>query len=165
MSIPSGSWKIKSSVPRLDRRVPIAVRCLVCVGLGVSLISGCSSQNGQQGARPQRRSTDMDGKAIASVTITSYYNAQRQPDRIKKTLKQPENVARLAQFFPQMGQGKESDTAAGWEAFAAIHFFYMNGAESRITVSFDLDTWSEGKGDWPLSEKFAPYFLRLLSDE
>jgi RNA polymerase sigma factor (sigma-70 family) len=81
------------------------------------------------------------------------------PDKL--TVTDAEAMKTLAAFFPGLGQGKKSSTAAGWKAALLIDFHStINDDEKvvRVTVNRDYDTWSEGNGDWtakPGLEKFV----------
>lgn len=109
------------------------------------------------------------GAQFLEATIERFYTLEPDKDDRRHlenstvtAVDDPEAVAKLAAFFMGMGEGKESDVAAGWEEFAKITFVRPNGDEVPVSVSFYLEEWSEGEGDWPLSRKFEPYFLDLL---
>jgi hypothetical protein len=72
-------------------------------------------------------------------------SGRRIPDR-KQPITDPATVQRLVSFFPGVGEGRESDTAGGWEASVRIRLLADDG--KTVTISSDFDDWSEGKGDW-----------------
>lgn len=59
-----------------------------------------------------------------------------------------ETAGKLASFFPGMGQGKNSDIAAGWKAAYRLTFVPAKGDPIKITVDSKGELWSEGRGDW-----------------
>jgi hypothetical protein len=125
----------------------VALLLHACAGA----LAGCSDQS--------------EETKFVEAVIETYYDAQRQSKEIKRTIQNPEEVRKLASFFPRMGEGKESDEAAAEEAFGTITFTRKSGEPIRVSVSHSLDAWSEGQGDWPLSKDFEPYFLRLLQED
>ena len=102
---------------------------------------------------------------FVKATIKSNYDSRQKAESITRTIVDRDQLKRLTSFFPDAGKGKESPIAAGEDAFAMIELAPAEGAPVRISVSYSLDTWSEGTGDWPLSEKFRDYFFELLDDQ
>ncbi|MEX1229643.1 MAG: hypothetical protein WEB58_05365 [Planctomycetaceae bacterium] len=120
----------------------------------------------------QTAKSEMESDAqspFVKATIEYYFSLEdkqedrkRLDERMAVVVEDPEEVIRLASFFVNVGRGKESNMAGPWEASAKIVLVRKNGDEVKVTLSFDLQEWSEGQGDWPLSRKFEPYFLDLL---
>jgi hypothetical protein len=75
---------------------------------------------------------DSDGKAKMEVS----------------TITDREEVAKLAAFFPGMGQGKESSIAGGWKAGYTVRFERDKGDPLTIRTDDQCLMWSEGQGDW-----------------
>ncbi|GAF87293.1 unnamed protein product [marine sediment metagenome] len=82
-----------------------------------------------------------------------------------KTITNPQDVKRLASFFPHLGEGKSSSNAAPSVPYARIDFFESNGQCATVIFESQFEAWSEGRGDWRLSAEFRPYFLELMKEQ
>lgn len=119
---------------------------------------------------------------FVKATVTFYMDEDGNwwkgdpPQPLKITLTDKKEVAKLAAFFPKVGQGRESYRAAGWIAGLVVEFTQPNGKTVRVSVSGndDLTVWTEGKGDWPVKGDLKTHvtmlrklsqFKAMLSDE
>jgi hypothetical protein len=71
-------------------------------------------------------------------------------------------IEQLTAFLPDVGKGKKSDTAAGWESSAVIRFDRKD--KSTLRVATDFDDWSEGHGDWPVRGDLAGFVERKFAE-
>ena len=86
---------------------------------------------------------------------------------LKRELRGPEELAALAVYFPEMGQGKQGDKPAGWEAAATISFVVNTEGEEkkiRVAVAWDYSLWSEGNGDWKLKKGLDNRLKAIFAD-
>ncbi len=60
----------------------------------------------------------------------------------------------LISYLQGLGKGRQSPVAGGWEAGLEIKFVLSDGRTIRVTVSQDYQSWSEGRGDWPLDPMY-----------
>ena len=84
------------------------------------------------------------------------------------TIMDPEDLKRLAAFFPGLGEGKTGQTFASWEPDGTIEFFRSNGESMGVAFGADFKYWAEypqGQGDWPLSAEFRPYLVKSVKGE
>src|SRR5260370_792650 len=75
---------------------------------------------------------DKDGKAKMEV----------------RTITGRAEIEKLASFFPEMGQGKESSIAGAWKAAYTVRFERDKGEPLTIRTDYKCQQWSEGRGDW-----------------
>jgi hypothetical protein len=78
--------------------------------------------------------------------------------KAKTTVTDQATVAKLASFFPGVGQSKQSDIAAGWKAAYRLTFVPATGAPVTARVDSAGEAWTEGRGDW----KAQPGLKELL---
>jgi hypothetical protein len=77
-------------------------------------------------------------------------------------------MKKLTAFFPGLGEGKKSPTAAGWKAALLIDFHSDTDEKNhvlRVTVNRDYDTWSEGNGDWGVKPGLEKFVSALIEQE
>lgn len=97
-------------------------------------------------------------KAVVSLRV----DEQNQPIDKTKEITDETEVLHLASFFPGLGEGKRSRVAALWEPTVEIHF---TGADGKgVTVMSNFESWSEGKGDWPVKPGLKQYIRKLLAE-
>jgi RNA polymerase sigma factor (sigma-70 family) len=103
------------------------------------------------------------------------------PRRLK--LLTPAGAARLASFFPGLGEGKQAPTAAGWKAGLTVRFQTAPSSTVRIQtappsvagitrerrvlevrVNPALTTWTEGQGDWAVKPGLAEFLDELFRE-
>ena len=135
------------------------VLVFICAGCSSEIDDNTTMTDERPAANPE---TEESAAAFSKVVIHAYYDSRGADDRREITISNPKEIARLASFFPGLGEGRESPEAAASEAYGKLRFVKNTGAEQRVSASFEFDTWSEGEGDWLLSEKFGPFFLGLL---
>ena len=100
---------------------------------------------------------------MASAAIT--FHVDENGNRSKGDLLQvndPQVLARLASFFPEMGQGKKSNRAGAWMPSVTIRFLKKDGTAITIVVD-QKEAWSEGKGDWNVQGDLKTYLKELRS--
>ena len=79
------------------------------------------------------------------------------------TVTDPAEVARLASFFPRVGQGYRSGSAGGWIAGYAIKLDRAGGSGTvNVTVNPEATTWSEGQGDWDAKPGLKEFLDQLV---
>jgi hypothetical protein len=76
-----------------------------------------------------------------------------------------ETIAKLAAFFPAMGQGKKSNIAAGWKAAYRLTFWRAGGEFVTINVDSKGELWTEGQGDWQAQPELRAFLDKLLKYE
>lgn len=72
---------------------------------------------------------------------------------------------KLVSFFPGMGQGKNSDIAAGWKAAYRLTFVPDKGDPIKITVDSKGELWSEGRGDWRVKPGLKDFLDGLFQED
>src|ERR1035437_1659287 len=79
----------------------------------------------------------------------------------------PQELAKFASFFPQMGKGKKSYIAGGWMSGTDIKLYKADGTVISISVSVndDYNVWSEGNGDWRVKGDLKTYLNKLRTGE
>jgi hypothetical protein len=71
-------------------------------------------------------------------------------------------MQRLASFFPNLGKGRHSISAAKWVASVHISFVGTDGRVVKVVTNYRL--WSEGKGDRHVGSGFAEYVQNLFPE-
>jgi hypothetical protein len=86
------------------------------------------------------------------------------PTRVERVIvvRDSTTLSRLASYFPEMGRGKKAGPPHGWRGRCTITFKINN--ESRITVTTNFDWWTEGHGDWTVSNELLPFVQGILRD-
>jgi hypothetical protein len=69
--------------------------------------------------------------------------------KTKTTITDSEVVAKIATFFPGVGQGKKSEIAAAWKAAYRLTFVPAEGEPVVVLVDSAGEAWTESQGDWP----------------
>jgi hypothetical protein len=83
----------------------------------------------------------------------------------RRTITDRDTVAKLASFFPRVGQGKESGIAGGWTAGYWVKFDRADGGGTvNVTVNHKATTWSEGKGDWDAQPGLQEFLDKLFAE-
>jgi hypothetical protein len=78
------------------------------------------------------------------------------------TVTDPAEVARLASYFPRVGQGYRSGSAGGWIAGYSIKLDRAGGGTVNVSVNPETTTWSEGQGDWDAKPGLKEYLDQLV---
>jgi hypothetical protein len=68
--------------------------------------------------------------------------------KTKTTITDGGVVAKIASFFPGVGQGKKSGTAAHWKAAYRLTFVPAEGGSVVVWVDSSGEAWNESQGDW-----------------
>jgi hypothetical protein len=79
-----------------------------------------------------------------------------------RTLTKQGDLGELLMYFPGVGQGNKSFSAAS--AIEVGHILLQTKPGGEIRISLQDDAWSEGEGDWYLSTNFWT-FIRKIPDE
>ena len=145
----------RRALTRLAVIVGFLVLSCVLVPLGTMRLAA----RAEEGADP--------GFSKATVTMPQDENGKYldgDPPQVI-TLTDRKDIADLASFFPEVGQGRRAHRAAGWEAGLLIEFERPKGKSVRVSVSGndDLTVWSEGQGDWPVKGDLKAYVATLRS--
>lgn len=72
-----------------------------------------------------------------------------------------DTVIQLLSFFPEADQGKSGGTPSGWESDVEIQVTRADGSILSIGCNFLNRLWSEGDGDYALSEPFMQFIQKL----
>ncbi len=128
--------------------------CVVLAGFASLAAAGCTETNAD----------------FVKATVTRHFTLDRDRTRqldldepVTTVLTQPSQIKELQAFFPSVGHGRQADGAGGWTALAPIEFEDRDGKVTRVTFDPGFEDWSEGRGDWPLSNPDALYeFLAQL---
>lgn len=95
-------------------------------------------------------------QAVVDITVSpngTMVNMQRK-------ITDPKEIQELADFFPHLGEGKESSRTGTWQSFAKVRF--TGGDGKVVTVQTNYKWWTEGKGDWEMDKRFSQYITSLL---
>jgi RNA polymerase sigma factor (sigma-70 family) len=101
----------------------------------------------------------------AEVKVLMGQNGHLRETPLQFTLADPKQIARLAEFFPEMGKGKVSNEAAGWKAGIQIQFHRAKGDPLKVNVHWEGEVWSEGRGDWDAKPGLWKYLAALIAEE
>jgi RNA polymerase sigma factor (sigma-70 family) len=87
----------------------------------------------------------------AEITILMDESGKRKAPPVELTLTDAQQIAILAGYFPEMGQGKKGDPAGAWKPGILIRFHRAKGDPLKVNVHWEGDVWSEGNGDWDVT--------------
>jgi RNA polymerase sigma factor (sigma-70 family) len=147
---------------------------LIAAGLGVSWQRARAARRadepppGQTGT-PARRADPapagegkQPGFVRAEITVIARDGGRDE----HKTLTDLAQVARLASFFPGLGDGKKSEVAGGWSPRVAVQF-EGGGKKVRVVAHPDLGTWRADPrvGDRPARAGLGEYLDELFLGE
>lgn len=100
----------------------------------------------------------------ATVDIIDLYPGNMKPARVEIT--DVSEVNKLASFFPELREGRDSGRGGGWMAQVRITFRTKGGEGVTVFVDPDFEFWNvKGYGDWNLSSEFKPYLLKLVKSD
>lgn len=157
----------------MERSVSVIAISSVCLLL---LVCACSNEAAQSArtddpdvSEEVKTTKEADAAAeFIKADITIRFATGAKLKLGTTTITDPEDVKRLAAFFPDMGEGKTGPIFGGWEPTGTIEFFRSDDESVAVAFGADFEYWSEyskGRGDWPLSAKFRPYLVNLVNGE
>lgn len=79
-----------------------------------------------------------------------------------KAIDRPRDLDQLLSFFPDFDKDKRSSVAGLWEPTTDIEVVGRDG--SAYQVMTNGDSWTAGKGDWPVREGFARHLEELFAN-
>jgi RNA polymerase sigma factor (sigma-70 family) len=88
--------------------------------------------------------------AKAEVTILMDAAGRQRIPPVTITVGQG-SIEALVTFFQGMGQGKKGDPPGVWKAGIVINFNPDKGEPHKVSVHWEGEVWSEGNGDWDVS--------------
>jgi len=123
---------------------------LVCL---LFAVPGCATTHAEHEAADPHR--------IISAHVDRYHaeTSNHSDDHLDVT--DPEELAKLISFFPELGQEKVASSSGEWVAQIAIAFKRADG--SHIKVATDGRWWSEGHGDWRANRGLGGYMDQLVA--
>jgi uncharacterized protein (TIGR03067 family) len=137
------------------------------VGAGAPAVAGLGGI--PQGVREERapgpNEAPKSGFVKAEVSVLMTQEGKRVETPLRLTLTDQGYIDHLAKYFPQMGQGKVGDAAGGWKAGLLITFYPAKGDPLKVSVHWEGDVWSEGKGDWDTSQNLWEFVLERIAEE
>ena len=116
--------------------------------------------------------TERDAMEYTSAEVRILYGDLA--NRTKRIDDQRE-IQRLLSFFPGVGGGRKSASAAPWEPAVELLFTSAEGTVLRVTTDCDfwnerrgdgseLYLWSEGHGDWEVEPGLKKYIRNLFQE-
>lgn len=146
----------------------IVVAVLVTGAMAIVVIcTACGSAEGEdmQDARPLAETQPARVEFVAAEVKTSP-NADHGLEAMELRLTEPADVAELAAFFAEAGQGRTGPLGpVGRIAGTLVRLQRGDGTELTITVDSRYELWSEGRADWPLDERFVPWLRSMQQRE
>jgi hypothetical protein len=114
-----------------------------------AITGGCSSDRNR-------------GNTSNTFAKASIERASVRPEDSHAVVLTGDRLYRLLQFFPEAGTGEET----GWGASGLTGIritFYKNNEPVNISVTRDMQSWSEGHGSHTLDPAFANFIADVLS--
>lgn len=110
-------------------------------------------------ANLNRNTNSNDKIEFTQVVLKSF---QRHHDSRQFKSDDSEQIVRLLKHFPEAGANKEGESPLAYQYDFELAFSNEDGDRMTIGVAMMMERWSEGNGDWPLTN---PAGLEALLDE
>ena len=137
------------------------IGCVLLGICGLCLLHACSSQDTEVTAKKNQSDPSDTVKSTTKgrtmpkfnkAKITRYFKTSEGVPQTNSTeITDPKQLRRLTSFFPGLGEGKESPTAATYKPYARIELSRSDGQKLTVIVDPEFTCWSEGQGDWDVA--------------
>jgi RNA polymerase sigma factor (sigma-70 family) len=119
-----------------------------------------------EGEAPEKDTPRTESAFVkAEVTVLTNQQGERRATPLQLTLADPKQIAGLAAFFPEMGQGKTGETPGGWKVGIQIKFHTARGDPLKVSVHWEGEVWSEGHGDWDVKPGLWDHLNAMVESE
>ena len=122
---------------------------ILCVSI---LLAGCATQSARHSG------------PFVTAKVTRLVDEQRRTNKSVVQTSKPEEVQKLASFFPGLGTRKRSNPPASWVTLVFVKLSRADG--SSVTIRSNYEHWNDGTADgqWFVDGDLEAYVNKLFED-